>query len=137
MGSPISVAADIDLTVGDVADESGIAPSAVRFYERHGVISAQRTPGNQRRFDADAACRIKVAKLAQRVGFTVREIAETFEDLPADPQPADWARIAERLLAEARQRVDDLTRVIETMGATGQLCDVNDVLPMPADPEVG
>ncbi len=87
MSMALDTDADCWRTVRDVADESGVAPSAVRFYERHGVIVGIRTAGNQRRFDDAAACRIKVAKLAQRVGFTVREIADLFTDLPSDPQP--------------------------------------------------
>ena len=57
------------LTVGEVARESGVSGSAVRFYERQGLVRAARTGGNQRRFDSDAACRIRVARVAQRVGL--------------------------------------------------------------------
>src|SRR3954471_6045240 len=91
-------------TVGEVASDSGVAASAVRFYEQHGVISAVRTQGDQRRFDESAACRIRVAKVAQRVGLTVREIAEIFASLPPAPQPQDWARVADTLVAEAEAR---------------------------------
>ena len=117
--------ADYSLTVGDVAAESDVARSAVRFYERHGVIVGSRTGGNQRRFDSAAACRIKMAKLAQRVGFTIREIADLFIDLPDDPQPEDWQRVSERLLAEAEQRLASLKRSVEAMKARGELCVVD------------
>lgn len=116
------------LTVRDVAVDSGVAPSAVRFYERHGVITAVRTPGNQRRFASSAACQVRVAKLAQRVGFTVREIAEIFDDLPDDPQPRDWNRISEHLVASAERRLEELTRAVDSMRAGGRLCDLNDAL---------
>lgn len=76
-------------TVSEVAGESGVAASAVRFYEKNDVITAVRTPSNQRRFNDSAACRIKVAKLAQRVELTVREIAEVFADLSPAPGPDD------------------------------------------------
>lgn len=112
------------LTVSDVAATSGAAPSAVRFYEKHGVITAARTSGNQRRFDESAACRIHVAKLAQRVGLTVREIAEMFAGLPADPQPEDWGRIAHQLVTEAEQRVADLKAQLDALGSGGRLCDL-------------
>ena len=49
----------VGLTVSEVASDSGVNASAVRFYEAHGLISAERTSGNQRRFSADAACRVK------------------------------------------------------------------------------
>ncbi|TCP57540.1 MerR family redox-sensitive transcriptional activator SoxR [Tamaricihabitans halophyticus] len=97
------------LTVGDVADRAGIAPSAVRFYEERGVIEAHRTSSNQRRFDDSAVPRIQIAKLAQRVGLTVREIAELFADMPAAPRCADWSRVADHLVAEAQARMTDLT----------------------------
>jgi MerR family redox-sensitive transcriptional activator SoxR len=128
----MSLAAVIDtepeLTVSEVAAESGVAPSAVRFYERYGVIRAQRTTGNQRRFASDASCRIKVAKLAQRVGLTVREIAETFDTLPSEPQPEDWQKIAAQLVTEAEQRVEALKRATSAMSSGGHLCELDEAL---------
>ncbi|MFC7549013.1 MerR family transcriptional regulator [Plantactinospora sp. GCM10030261] len=112
------------LTVRDVAAESGVAPSAVRFYENHGVISAARTAGNQRRFDTSAACRIQVARLAQRVGMTVREIAVLFEGLPADPTPADWSRVARQLVTEAEERVANLRTQLAAMESGARLCEI-------------
>lgn len=111
-------------TVGDVAAASGVAPSAVRFYEQHGVIAAVRTTGDQRRFDASAACRIRVAKVAQRVGLTVREIAEVFADLPDDPQPQDWGRVAEALIAEAEARTAALKSHLADLHSGAKLCDL-------------
>jgi MerR family redox-sensitive transcriptional activator SoxR len=112
------------LTVSDVAATSGAAPSAVRFYEKHGVINAARTAGNQRRFDESAACRIQVARLAQRVGLTVREIAEMFAGLPADPEPEDWGRIAHQLVTEAERRVADLKAQLTSLGSGQRLCEL-------------
>lgn len=111
-------------TVGDIAAAGGVAASAVRFYEQHGVIAAERTAGNQRRFHEAAGCRIQVAKLAQRVGLTVREIAELFHDLPTDPGPEDWDRIAGSLVAQAEERVADLRAQLEVLGSDETLCDV-------------
>ncbi|GAA0582248.1 hypothetical protein GCM10010172_79170 [Paractinoplanes ferrugineus] len=102
-------------TVGEVAAQSGVAASAVRFYEQHGVVAAVRTQGDQRRFDESAACRIRVARMAQRVGLTVREIAEVFATLPRDPQPADWARVAEALVTEAEARTAALRDQLAAM----------------------
>ncbi|MDI9918883.1 MerR family transcriptional regulator [Rhodococcus sp. IEGM 1379] len=114
------------LTVSDVAIESGVAPSAVRFYERYGVVTAVRTSSNQRRFDDSAACRIKVAKLAQRIGLTVREIAAVFADLPTDPGPADWGRIADILITEAETRTANLRAQLSSMGSGAKLCEITD-----------
>ncbi|HWM75347.1 MAG TPA: MerR family DNA-binding transcriptional regulator, partial [Nocardioides sp.] len=86
------------LSMGEIARLSDVAPSAVRFYERHGLIAAYRTAGNQRRFLPAAACRIRIARVAQRVGLTVREIAEILDDLPDDAGPDEWSGIGERLI---------------------------------------
>lgn len=112
------------LTVSNVADLSGAAPSAVRFYENFGVISAQRTPTNQRRFHDSAACRIKVARLAQRVGLTVREISEIFQVLPTDPQPEDWRMIASILIDEAERRTEALKAELGAIQSGAKLCEI-------------
>lgn len=114
------------LTVQEVANESGVASSAVRFYEKHGVVHAVRTAGNQRRFDDSAACRILVAKLAQRVGLTVREIAELFDQLPLDrhPDALDWDRIAAQLINEAEERVARLKTQLAALGTGTSLCEI-------------
>ncbi len=115
--------------VRDVAADSGVSASAVRFYEKHGVVTALRTEGNQRRFDEGAACRIKVAKLAQRVGLTVREIAEIFVDLPTDPGPGDWGRIAEVLIMEAETRTAELKSTLDDMRTGTKLCEIAGTTP--------
>ncbi|MGC5033435.1 MerR family transcriptional regulator [Micromonospora sp. DT229] len=112
------------LSVSEVAADSGVAPSAVRFYESHGIVTAVRTTGNQRRFDTSAACRIQVAKLAQRVGLSVREIAELFTDLPPDPQPEDWQRVAGQLVTEVEQRVRHLKAQLAAMESGAKLCEI-------------
>lgn len=101
-----------------------MAGSAVRFYERHGVIAARRTLGDQRRFDSAAACRIKVAKVAQRVGLTVREIADLFAALPDDPQPNDWQHIADGLIEEAEARTAALRACLHDLGSDTRLCEL-------------
>ncbi|MEX3508264.1 MerR family transcriptional regulator [Kocuria carniphila] len=111
-------------TVSEVAAESGVAPSAVRFYEKHGVVNAIRTPGNQRRFDESAACRIKIAKLAQHVGLTVREIAELFAELPSDPGYEDWGRLADQLISQAEQRVARLKTHLDALDSDIKLCEI-------------
>ncbi|MFG1916280.1 MerR family transcriptional regulator [Micromonospora sp. NPDC048898] len=112
------------LTVGDVARESGVSGSAVRFYERQGLIAAARTGGNQRRFDSDAACRIRVARVAQRVGLTVRDIRDLLASLPPDPEPADWQGLHDRLTAEAERRIRDLHAALDDIGSGRRLCDL-------------
>lgn len=117
-----------ELTVRDVAAASGVAPSAVRFYEKHGVVTAVRTAGNQRRFGEAAACRVQVAKLAQRVGLTVREIAELFTVLPDDPGPAEWRWVADQLVIEADKRVADLKAHLTSLDSGAKLCELGAAL---------
>ncbi|AJT42820.1 transcriptional regulator [Psychromicrobium lacuslunae] len=112
------------LTVRDVAESSGVAPSAVRFYEEHGVIEAVRTSGNQRRFAESASCRISVARLAQGVGLTVRDMAEIFADFPAEPQAEDWGRVSATLITQAEQRIADLKQQLASLQSGGKLCEL-------------
>lgn len=116
---------DGDLTVSEVAEESGVAASAVRFYERHGLISAIRTPGNQRRFGRDAACRVKVARVAQRIGLSVREIAAILQDLPPDAGVAEWERVHAVLVAEAERRIGDLRAQLDAITSGRRLCELD------------
>lgn len=113
-----------DLTVGDLARASGVAPSAVRFYETHGLLTSVRTAGNQRRFRDPDVCRTKVIRVAQRVGLTIAEIKALFAELPADPAVADWERLAGRLMAEASQRIQQLRQVLAEIGGGEKLCEL-------------
>lgn len=113
-----------ELTVSEVAAEAGVAPSAVRFYENHGLITAARTSGNQRRFTEADPCRIKVAKVAQRVGLSVREIADLFAILPEEPGPQDWGQVARALVGEAQARVDALRATLDDLGSGTKLCEL-------------
>lgn len=84
------------LTVGQVAERMKITRSAVRWYDDHGLLPSQRTAGNQRRFFADALCRVAMIRAAQRVGLTIAEIREALSALPAGqaPTPQDWDHLA-------------------------------------------
>lgn len=114
------------LTVGELARESGVAPSAVRFYEAHGLLTAERTAGNQRRFQESDVCRTKVVRVAQRVGLSVAEIKEVLDDLPPDPSPDDWRRLAESLVAEAHRRIRHLQQVLGEITGGGRLCETEE-----------
>ncbi len=115
---------DATISVGEMAERAGVAPSAVRFYERHGLVTAYRTSGNQRRFAPEAVCRIKMARVAQRVGLTVREIAEVLDELPEDSVAEDWARVGERLVEEGRARIRRLERAVTDIASSELLCDI-------------
>jgi MerR family transcriptional regulator, redox-sensitive transcriptional activator SoxR len=84
------------LTVGQVADRSGFAPSALRYYEREGLITAGRTDGGQRRYEPIVLRRLAFIRAARHVGLTLEEIRQALATLPDDrtPTKADWARIS-------------------------------------------
>ena len=82
-----------ELTVGEVAERSGVAVSAVHFYEAKGLISSRRNPGNQRRYARDVLRRVAVIKVAQRAGIPLASIATALASLPQGRTPTvrDWA----------------------------------------------
>ncbi|MEE8601991.1 redox-sensitive transcriptional activator SoxR [Euzebya tangerina] len=84
------------LTVSEVARRSGFAPSALRFYEKRGLISAHRTDGGRRRYDRDVLRRLAFIAAAKHVGLTLEEIVEALALLPDERTPTkdDWTRIS-------------------------------------------
>ena len=105
------------LTVGQVAERMSIAPSAVRWYDDHGLLPSERTAGNQRRFFADVLCRVAMIKASQRVGLSIEEIREALSALPPRqiPTPEDWERLAGRLRYVASQRIDELSAILDEL----------------------
>jgi len=95
------------LTIGEVAERSGLATSAIRFYERQGLVHAERTPSGQRRFRRDVLRRIAFVRIAQRVGLTLEEIAAALAVLPVDRAPTrrDWERLTAGWQARIEQRI--------------------------------
>lgn len=84
------------LTVGEVSARSGVAPSALRYYESQGLIPATRTTGNQRRYQRQVLRRLAFIRAAQNVGLSLDEIAAALATLPAgrNPNRADWTRLS-------------------------------------------
>lgn len=105
------------LTVGGVAERMGIARSAVRWYDDHGLLPSERTAGNQRRFFADVCCRVAMIRAAQRVGLTINEIREALDALPPGkaPTPEDWDRLADHLRDVVGRRIDELFALLEEL----------------------
>jgi len=101
------------LTIGQVAERSGVSPSAIRFYEARGLIGSTRTAGNQRRYDTGTLRRIAFVRAAQRVGLTLEEIGDALATLPAGrtPTKADWSRLS----ASWRSRLDAQIERIERL----------------------
>ena len=84
------------LTVSEVARRSGFAPSALRYYEREGLIRATRTGGGQRRFERGVLRRLAFIRAARNVGLSLEEIRVELAQLPdrRTPTRADWGRIS-------------------------------------------
>ncbi|MEK1872650.1 MAG: redox-sensitive transcriptional activator SoxR [Rhizobium altiplani] len=84
------------LSIGEVAERSGLAVSALHFYEAKGLISSIRSRGNQRRFGRDVLRRLGIIKVAQRVGIPLAEIQAAFDTLPQGrtPTATDWQRLS-------------------------------------------
>ena len=102
-----------ELSVGDVAHRSGLAVSALHFYEAEGLIRSHRTPGNQRRYPREVLRRVAIIKVAQRAGMPLKTIREAFKALPQERTPtvADWTRLSSAWKAELEHRIDRLTRL--------------------------
>jgi len=100
-----------------------IAPSAVRWYDDHGLLPSERTSANHRRFFADVCCRIAMIRAAQRVGLTVAEIRQALEALPPGQVPTqlDWNLLAERLRSVVGERIEQLLAILEELAPPDRL----------------
>lgn len=108
-----------ELSVGEVARRSGVAVSALHFYESRGLISSVRNAGNQRRYARDVLRRIALIRIAQRVGLSLQEIQAALARLPDSRTPtrADWTRLSRAW----RQTLD--ARVARLIALRDQLDD--------------
>src|ERR1700678_2967436 len=98
------------LSVGQLAARSGVAVSALHFYEAQGLIHATRTPGNQRRYAREALRRVGFIRASQAVGIPLRAIKEALDQLPEGRAPtrADWARLSAAWRSDLDGRIADL-----------------------------
>ena len=96
-----------NLAIGDLAARSGVAPSALRYYEREGLIRSTRTGGNQRRYLRSELRRVAFIKIAQQVGVSLEEIRGALSELPEGrtPTKADWARLSARWRGKLEERI--------------------------------
>jgi MerR family transcriptional regulator, redox-sensitive transcriptional activator SoxR len=109
------------LTIGELSHRSGVAASALRFYEERGLIGSERTTGNQRRYPRHMLRRLAFIRSAQRVGLSLEEISDALASLPdgRTPTKADWNRVSrtwtarlDQQIADLRQMKDRLTRCV-------------------------
>jgi MerR family transcriptional regulator, redox-sensitive transcriptional activator SoxR len=101
------------LSIGEVAERTGVSVSALRFYEAEGMVTPTRSPGGQRRYPRDVLRRVAFIRVAQRVGLTLDEIREALTTLPEQrtPTAADWARLSRSWKA----RLDERIRLLESV----------------------
>jgi len=101
------------LTIGQVAERSGVPHTALRFYEEAGLIEAERTAGNQRRYERAVLRRLAFIRTAQRVGLSLEEIRDALAGLPGgrSPNKTDWARLSRAWRVELDARIDALQRL--------------------------
>jgi MerR family redox-sensitive transcriptional activator SoxR len=106
-----------ELTVGEVAARSGVAVSAIHFYESKGLIKSRRNAGNQRRYARDVLRRVAVIKVAQRVGIPLASIGEALATLPEGRTPTakDWSKLSARWKEELDDRIARLTQLREQL----------------------
>src|SRR4051812_41401308 len=109
------------LSIGEVAERTGVAISALRFYEAEGLISSARSAGGQRRFPREVLRRIAFVRIAQQIGLSLDEVARALASLPGERTPtvADWTRVSRAWRSVLDERIkllelarDDLTSCI-------------------------
>lgn len=113
------------VSIGELATRSGVATSALRYYESRGLIAASRNAGNHRRYPRATLRRIAFIRAAQSVGLTLGEIREALGRLPSDrtPNRADWERLARPWRRSVDERIAELERLRDDLtGCIGCGC---------------
>ncbi len=125
LADPSELCEKSELSVGEVASRSGLAVSALHFYESRGLIASVRNAGNQRRYPRSVLRRVAVIKVAQRMGVPLAAIAEALQALPAGRTPtvADWRRLSARWRDDLDERIRTLTALRDQLdGCIGCGC---------------
>lgn len=101
------------LSIGDLSVRTGLSVSAIRFYEKKGLIKPDRNAGNQRRYEGSDIRRLSFILIAQQIGLSIEEIKETMAALPEGrtPTKADWSKISRSF----RKTLDDRIAMMERM----------------------
>jgi MerR family redox-sensitive transcriptional activator SoxR len=103
------------LTIGEVASRSGVATSALRFYEDRGLIRSERASSGHRRYQRAVIRRVAFIVFAQRIGLSLEEVGEELAKLPENrvPTRADWAKLSSSWTARIDSRIVELERLRE------------------------
>jgi MerR family redox-sensitive transcriptional activator SoxR len=101
-----------ELTIGEVASRSGVSQSALRFYEREGLIAARRTDGNQRRYPSVTLRRVALVQAGKAAGIPLDRIRAALDTLPeGKPTKRDWERLSRSWAAELDERIATLEAI--------------------------
>jgi MerR family redox-sensitive transcriptional activator SoxR len=114
-----------ELSVGEVAARSGVAVSAIHFYETKGLIRSRRNQGNQRRYARGILRLVAVIKVAQRIGMPLATVREALATLPngRTPTAAEWRRLSAAWKRDLDDRIERLTRLRDSLtGCIGCGC---------------
>jgi MerR family transcriptional regulator, redox-sensitive transcriptional activator SoxR len=121
------------ITIGELAQRSGVAASALRFYEERGLIASERTGAGHRRYQRAVIRRVAFIVFAQRVGLSLDEIGVELRRLPSHraPKREEWARLSATWTARIDERIDELDRLRDSLeGCIGCGCLSLDVCPL-------
>ncbi len=113
------------ISIGQLAARTGLAVSAIRYYETQGLVCPERNAGGQRRFLRSDIRRLSFVQIAQQFGFSIGQIRETFEALPdgRTPTKADWTKISRSFREELDERIETLTNLRDKLdGCIGCGC---------------
>jgi len=102
-----------ELTIGELSARSGVSTSALRFYERQGLIGARRTDGNQRRYPAVTLRRVALVQAGKAAGIPLQRIRAALGTLPSGKQPTkrDWERLSRSWRTELDARIETLEAI--------------------------
>lgn len=102
-----------ELTIGELAARSGVAPSALRFYEAQGLVSSSRTSGNQRRYERAVLRRIALIQAGRAAGIPLERIRTALDTLPAGRTPTrrDWERLSRSWRADLERQIATLNAI--------------------------
>jgi MerR family transcriptional regulator, redox-sensitive transcriptional activator SoxR len=106
-----------ELSIGEVAERSGVAPSALRFYERRGLIASARTDGNQRRYERAVLRRLALIQAGRAAGISLERIGSALDGLPTTRTPSrrDWERLSSRWRDDLEARIETLQALRERL----------------------
>lgn len=113
------------ISIGQLAARTGIAVSAIRYYETQGLVSPERNAGGQRRFLRSDIRRLSFVQIAQKFGFSISQIRQQFDSFPdgRTPTKQDWSKISRAFRSELDARIETLTNLRDKLdGCIGCGC---------------